>query len=156
MDAHQHEHENEDAQIEQKHNTARFFVENRQIAWVLLIGTAIWGVLGYRSMPQRKDPDVQPREAVAICPWPGSSAERIEQLVTRKIEAKIAENSKIETITSNTRTGLATIIVELTEDVPVVERPKEFDDIRLKLDAIRDLPEGAGPIQFVTTWRRCS
>ena len=26
---------------------------------------------------------------------------------------------------------------------------KEFDDIKLKLDSVRDLPEGAGPISFV-------
>jgi len=144
-----HTPESEDAQIEKTHNTARFFVDNRHIAWVLLIATAIWGWFGYHAMPQRKDPDVQPREAVALCPWPGASAEKIEQLVTRKIEAKIAENSKIETITSNTRTGLTIITITLDENVPVGDRPKEFDDIRLKLDAIRDLPSGAGPIQFI-------
>ena len=27
--------------------------------------------------------------------------------------------------------------------------PKEFDDIKLKLDSIHDLPDGAGPINFV-------
>ena len=40
------------------HNTSRFFVENRQIAWVLLVGTIGWGIYGYLKMPQRKDPDI--------------------------------------------------------------------------------------------------
>ena len=68
--------------INGKHNTARFFVEKRQVAWVLLILTCVWGVYGYISMPQRKDPEVQVRTAVALVPWPGASAEKVEQLVT--------------------------------------------------------------------------
>jgi multidrug efflux pump subunit AcrB len=69
--------------IRTKRNTARYFVETRQLAWVLLAATIAWGVYGYRTMPQRKDPDVPIRDAVAICAWPGASAESIEQLVTR-------------------------------------------------------------------------
>ena len=30
-----------------------------QVAWVLLVGTVLWGIYGYRNMPQRKDPDVR-------------------------------------------------------------------------------------------------
>src|ERR1041385_4199175 len=93
--------------INGKHNTARFFVQTRQVAWVLLIGTALWGVYGYLRMPQRKDPDIPIRQALALCPWPGASAEKIEQLVTRRIEEKIAENVRVEKVESNTRTGIA-------------------------------------------------
>ena len=85
------EHKKDEEIVRTTHNTARFFTEQRQIAWVLLIGTLVWGVFGYLSMPQRKDPDTPIREAVATCAWPGASAERIEQLVTRKIEEKMAE-----------------------------------------------------------------
>src|SRR5262245_48115067 len=130
--------------IQGTHNTARFFTETRHVSWVLLAATVVWGVLGYRSMPQRKDPDVKPREALAIVAWAGARAAQVEQLVTRKVEQRIAENSHVETITSNTRTGLTTIQVKLTESVKVEERGKEFDDIKLKLDGIRDLPDGAG------------
>ncbi len=131
------------------HNTARFFTETRHVAWVLLAATFAWGILGYRAMPQRKDPDVAPRQALAIVPWPGASAEQVEELVTRKVEQHIAENPHIEKLTSNTRTGVAYVEVELTEDVKAKDRGKEFDDIKLKLDAIHDLPDGAGPIVFV-------
>ncbi|MGH9369127.1 MAG: efflux RND transporter permease subunit [Thermoanaerobaculia bacterium] len=128
------------------HNTARFFTEQRHIAWVLLIGTLLWGVFGYFSMPQRKDPDITIREAVAVCPWPGAPAEKVEQLVTRRIEARMAENSRVEEIRSMTRTGVAVVFVKMAEGTK--DPRKEFDDIKLKLDAIRDLPEGAGPIRF--------
>ena len=71
--------------IEKTHNTARFFVEHRHIAWVLLIATVLWGWYGYNAMPQRKDPDLPVRVAVALTPWPGVKTQEVEQLVTRPI-----------------------------------------------------------------------
>ena len=64
-------HKSDAELIEKGRNTARFFVEHRQIAWILLIGTVLWGWYGYNSMPQRKDPDIPVRVAVALAPWPG-------------------------------------------------------------------------------------
>src|ERR1051325_7358253 len=133
--------------INGKHNTARFFVEKRQVAWVLLILTCVWGVYGYLSMPQRKDPEVQVRTAVALVPWPGASAEKVEQLVTKKVEEQMTANAKVTKVESISRTGLAVIYVELDENLK--ETGKEFDDIKLKLDGIHDLPNGAGPINFI-------
>ncbi|HEY0782929.1 MAG TPA: efflux RND transporter permease subunit, partial [Thermoanaerobaculia bacterium] len=140
-------HAGDDERIARTHNTARFFTETRQISWVLLLGTLLWGVFAYRAMPQRKDPEIPVRVALAICAWPGASAERIEQLVTRKMEEKIAENSKIKRITSNTRTGIAVVTIQLTDDAE--DTARELDDIGGRLAALRGLPEGAGPINFV-------
>jgi multidrug efflux pump subunit AcrB len=128
------------------HNTARFFTETRHVSWVMLVFTLIWGVYGYLSMPQRKDPDIPLRVAAALITWPGASAEKIEQLVTRRVEETIATNSKIDEITSNTRTSTALAIIELQETVK--DPAKEFDDIKLKLDGLKDLPRGTN-IQFI-------
>ena len=133
--------------IADTHNTARFFTESRHIAWVLLLATLAWGVYGYLRMPQRKDPDVPIRQALALVSWPGVSAEKVEQLVTRRVEEKIAENTRVEKIESNTRTGTTAVYITLADDGS--EPAKEFDDIKLKLDGIHDLPEGAGPIVFI-------
>jgi multidrug efflux pump subunit AcrB len=147
-------HRSDSEIIANTHNTARFFVENRPIAWVLLIGVIAWGVLGYTRMPKRKDPDIPVREAVAICPWPGVRAAEIEQMVTRKIEAKIAENSYLHPAGASTNYGLrsvtldgvAIIYIQLSEKV--TDSGKQFNDINLKLNSINDLPAGAGPIEF--------
>ncbi|PWT83994.1 MAG: AcrB/AcrD/AcrF family protein, partial [Blastocatellia bacterium] len=114
---------------------------------MLLIGTLLWGVYGFMKMPQRKDPEIPIRQALALCPWPGASAEKIEELVTRRIEEKVAENVKVDKIESNTRTGITAVYITLVEGLR--ETGKEFDDIKLKLDSITDLPSGAGPINFV-------
>jgi len=95
--------------IEKTHNTARFFVQTRQISWVLLIGTCLWGVYGYLSMPQRKDPEVQVRTAVPLVPRPGASAEKVEQLLTKTVEQTIAGNTRATNIESMSRTNLAVV-----------------------------------------------
>src|SRR4029453_11577255 len=67
-----------------KRNISRFFVQQRHITWVMVVGVWLWGFYSYKSMPQRKDPDTPVKTAVAITGWPGVNAEKIEQLVTRK------------------------------------------------------------------------
>jgi multidrug efflux pump subunit AcrB len=135
--------------IQSKSNISRFFVEQRHITWVMLIGVCVWGIYSYRSMPQRKDPDTPVKTAVAITQWPGVDAEKIEQLVTRKIEEKVAQNVNVEKVRSISRTNISVVYVDLDENFPGSQIGKEFDDIALKLNSITDLPEGAGPINFI-------
>src|SRR5262249_45500481 len=103
--------------IQNVRNTASYFVETRHVAWVLLIATCAWGIFGYLKMPQRKDPVFQVRIAVATIPWPGASAERVEQLVTRRVEEQSAGNSNVTKIQSISRTGLSVVYFELDERV---------------------------------------
>jgi multidrug efflux pump subunit AcrB len=140
-------HKSDTDLIQKTHNTARFFVENRHISWVLLLGTIVWGIYGYFAMPQRKDPDIPVRQAAVLTPWYGKSSDRVEELLTKRLESTIAANSKVTKIESISRTGLSVIYVEL--DQKVADTGKQFDDIKLRLDAIHDLPDGAGPINFI-------
>lgn len=132
--------------IEKKHNTERFFTENKHVAWVLLAFTILWGVYGFLSMPKRKDPDIPVRAAAALIYWPSANAEDIEERATRVVERHLAQNSRIEKIESTTRAGVA--VVTITLDKAVTDTAKEFDDIWLKLQSIRELPDGAA-MQFI-------
>ena len=147
-------HRSDQDRIEKTRNVPRFFVENSQVSWVLLVGVLVWGWFGYHSMPQRKDPDIPVRVAVASCSWPGATAQQVEQFVTRPIEDAVAENKTIHPgtaadygIRSVSIPGYAYVYVQLAEDVSDVKR--QFSDINLKLDALNSqLPSGAGPISF--------
>jgi multidrug efflux pump subunit AcrB len=132
--------------IQNTRNAARYFTENRQITWVLLIATIFFGIYGYQGMPKRKDPVLPLHYVVALCPWPGASAEKIEQQITRRMEEKIAENAKVDLITSLARNGVTVLEARIQEDI--AESAREFDDLKVRLDGLKDLPEGAGPIQF--------
>lgn len=135
-------------------NTARYFVENRHVAWVVLIGTLAWGIYGYLEMPKRKDPEIPIRVCAVVAVWPAQPAERIEQLVTRRIEEKVAENGRVERIYSTVRTSVSVTLIVLDPDVEDVDR--EFDDIKIKLDQLQDLPEGTEPIRFLKDYRDAS
>jgi len=147
-------HRSDQSIVERSRNLTRFFVENRQISWVLLIGTAIWGWYGYHHMPQRKDPNIPVRIAVAVTPWPGVPAVQVEQQVTRLVEERIRANSSVGAgtpdaygIRSVSLPGLSIVYLQLSENVKDTKR--EFSDIGLKLNALNaSLPRGAGPIQF--------
>ncbi len=132
--------------IAKTHNMARYFVESRQVAWVLLVITLAWGIFSYNAMDKRKDPIFSNLFAVAACQWPGASAEKVEQLVTRKIEEKISQNTKVVRITSVSRSNVALITFKL--DDKLKNTAPEFDDIALRLQDIHDLPQGAGPIRY--------
>jgi multidrug efflux pump subunit AcrB len=129
-------------------NIARFFTHNRQIAWVALLATLAWGVFGYMNMPKRKDPDIPVRIALAICPWPGISADKVEQLVTRKIEQAATGNSKVDRVESNTQDNISVVTVRLLDNIKNTQQ--EFQDIGQRLAQINDLPQGAGPITWIS------
>lgn len=131
----------DEVMIRKTRNTARFFTENPHISWVLLVFTILWGVFSYASMPKRKDPEIPVRVAAALLSWPGATAEDVEERVTRVVERKLAENSKIERIESTTRSGVAVVTMLLDENVE--DTGKELDDIWLKLSSLGSLPEGA-------------
>lgn len=59
----------DEARITRTRNTARYFVENRSIAWILLVSVVFWGLYGYASMPKQKDPTIPVRVAVAETQW---------------------------------------------------------------------------------------
>jgi hypothetical protein len=108
--------------IESRSNISRFFVEQRHISWVALIAVCVWGFSSYRSMPRRKDPDTPVKTAVAITVWPGVSAEKIEQLVTRKIEEKVAQNANVDKIRSISRTNFSAEHADYGRELPGPDR----------------------------------
>jgi multidrug efflux pump subunit AcrB len=150
-------HKTEAEVVQHTHNTARFFTEHRQVALILLFGTMLWGWYSYHKMPKRKDPSIPVRVAVATTPWPGATAEEVEQLVTRPIEQTMAQNAFIKApiasdfgIRSLNFPGLSLVYVQL--DDRLKDTRKQFSDINLKIDALNSkLPQGAGPIHSTVT-----
>ena len=147
-------HKTDSEIIQHTHNTARFFVEHRQVALVLLLGTFFWGWYGYSKMSKRKDPVIPVRIAVASCKWPGATAEEVEQLITRPMEQAMAQNQAVKPpsgsdygIRSLSFPNFALVFVQLDENVK--DTVKQLNDINLRLNELSEkLPQGAGPIQF--------
>src|ERR1700728_3726822 len=147
-------HMSDEERIRTTYNTSRYFVEHREIAWACLAAVVLWGIYGYFAMPQRKDPEIPVRVAVAACQWPGATAQEVEQLVTRPIEETIAQNKTIHPagpddygIKSISLPGASFVYVQLSEDTK--DSREQFSDINLKLQGLGPrLPAGASDVQF--------
>ena len=72
-------HAQNERSTDKKQNLARFFLEQRHIAWVSLAVAIVWGVYVLLKMPQLKDPDIPVRQAMINVPGQGTSSEQVEQ-----------------------------------------------------------------------------
>ena len=121
---------------------AQYFVEHREVGWLVLVAVLVWGWISYRSLPQQEDPTIPSRTALLVTQFPGASALKMEQLVTKKLEEIIDELESIEEITSQSRSGVSVITVKQRPDRKArVEQ--EWDNIRAKVREVA-LPEGCG------------
>lgn len=117
-------------------------IKNNRVTLTIVALLLIAGGLAYESLPKAQDPGFIVRTAVITTPFPGASPERVELLVTDKLEKAIQEMPEIDSITSESRTGISIIYANFKESYKVM-RPI-FDDMRRKVDTvIPDLPQGA-------------
>ncbi|MGI9221020.1 MAG: efflux RND transporter permease subunit [Woeseiaceae bacterium] len=121
--------------------TAAAIAKNRITLTVVCL-VLLAGISAYHQLPKAQDPGFIIRTVVITTRFPGASPERVELLVTDKIEKKIQEMPEIDSITSESRTGISVIYANFKESYKVM-RPI-FDDLRRKVDVIvPDLPQGS-------------
>jgi HAE1 family hydrophobic/amphiphilic exporter-1 len=109
---------------------------------VVLGGLVSYVTLGLEQTPQLNVPIVTVQVSV-----PGASPRTIEEQVTRKIEDAVAGLGNIKTLSSTSRTGLATITIEFREGIDV---DVAANDVQQRVSGIRkDLPAEAEEPSFL-------
>lgn len=123
----------------------RFAIEKDRITFTLLLVLIFAGISAYLSMPRSEDPGYIVRVAMVQTMFPGASPERIELLVTDKLEKSIQQIPEVDFVKSTSRDGLSVIYVTVKDQYKNM-RPI-WDNLRRKIDdAKRELPEGiVGP-----------
>lgn len=122
-------------------NLTKIALEKKRITGVALVLITIMGLLTYRSMPRAEDPGFIIRTAFVQTIFPGASPERVEQLVTDKLEKVIQEMPEIDFINSTSKPGLSLIYVNIRESYENL-RPI-WDSLRRKVEKARnELPSG--------------
>src|SRR5262249_18820829 len=61
----------------------------------------------------------------------------------------MAANALVTKIESISRTSVSVVYLELDEKSEQSDRSKQLDDVAFRLNSINDLPDGAGPINFI-------
>jgi multidrug efflux pump subunit AcrB len=123
----------------------RVALEKNRITLVALVVIFFSGVQAFFQLPRAEDPGFIVRAAQIITYFPGGSPERVEQLVTDKLEKAIMEMPELDFVQSESKTGVSIIIVN------ILERYREmrpiWDQLRRKVeDVTPELPDGiTGP-----------
>jgi len=127
-------------------NLTRVAIQRDRVTWVALAVIAFAGISSYLEMPRAEDPGFPVRTAVVVPRFPGASAERVEQLVTDKLEKKIQELPELDRIQSQSKEGVSIIYVDIAEKYTDM-RPI-WDKLRRKVRrAAAELPSSViGPV----------
>ncbi|WP_394746720.1 efflux RND transporter permease subunit [Spongiimicrobium salis] len=126
-------------------NLAKFSIEKNRITFMVLAAIILLGISTYFNLSQDSMPPYTVRVATVISQFPGAGPERVEQLVTDKIEKKAQELPELDEVTSTSRTGLSIVTVTLKDEVSKEKMQSVWDRLRRKLNQIEGLPEGVTP-----------
>ena len=127
-------------------NITRAAIEKNRITAFVLIFIVFAGAMAFQNMPRAEDPGFTIRVAMILSYFPGASPERIEMLITDKLEKAIQEMPELDFILSESTTGVSVLYVFIKQTYKTM-RPI-WDRLRRKVDrAKRGLPEGViGPV----------
>ncbi|MEM6376615.1 MAG: efflux RND transporter permease subunit [Bacteroidota bacterium] len=123
-------------------NITKIAISYNQVTF-LIIGIIIaLGLTGYNELSRDAMPPYTIRSCSIVTTFPGASPERVETLVTDKIEKVIQEIPELKTVTSESRTSLSIIMAELNPDIQKDDLQVIWDRIRRKIEAIQsELPD---------------
>ncbi len=126
----------------------RSAINRDRVTWVALFVVALAGLITYFQLPKNQDPGFIVRWATVVTYFPGASPERVQMLISDKIEKAIQEMSQVKTINSTSKTGASIVSLQIKPDYKDM-RPI-WDELRRKVEwAKRSLPEGVmGPFVF--------
>ncbi|MEL7003750.1 MAG: efflux RND transporter permease subunit [Bacteroidota bacterium] len=126
-------------------NLTQFSIEKNRITFMVLGTIIILGLTLYNSLSRDSMPPYTVRVATVVSSFPGASPERVEQLVTDKIEKVAQELPELKEVSSTSRTGLSIVSVTLKDEVGPESLTDVWDRLRRKLNSIKGLPQGVNP-----------
>lgn len=95
----------------------RSFVKNGRLMSLVIVLLIVAGLGALTNLPRTEDPRITNRIASVITQLPGASAERVEVLISEKIEQKLRKLPEINLLTSNSRPGISIVKVQLQDEI---------------------------------------
>ena len=123
------------------------FYRNPRLLGLTLFLILVSGLSAYQVLPRMEDPQLTQRSVQILTRFPGASAERVESLVTEKIEEELQEIDEIKRVVSSSRAGISVVGIELKDEV--TEIGAVWSRVRDKLNDVEaKLPKGALKPEF--------
>ena len=127
-------------------NLAGFTLRNKVIVAAGVVILSLWGALSLLTMPRREDPEYTVRTAVVSTSWPGTPVERMEELISSKLEDEIDTMDGIRWVRSLTQVGLSTVYVELDRQTPAGRVDQMWDKVRARMNRVPMPAAGIEPV----------
>jgi multidrug efflux pump subunit AcrB len=126
-------------------NLTEFSINRNRVVLSILAVVMVMGVLFYTTLSRDSMPPYTIRVASIVSSFPGASPERVEELVSDKIEKIAQELPELKSVKSTSRTGLSVVNVELKMEVKPEELQPVWDRLRRKLSTVKGLPNNVHP-----------
>ena len=118
-------------------------INNKTSIYVLAILISILGLMNYYFIPKEQFPQVVIPYIIVNTPYPGTSPEDIENLVTRPIEKQLKSIADVKKMTSNSVPDYSSIVVEFDPNISIESAKQRVRDAvdKSKTDLPSDLPD---------------
>lgn len=103
-------------------------IDNQASVYVLTVIITALGLMSYFSIPKEQFPEIIIPTIIVNTPYPGTSPEDIENLVTRPIEKEAKSLADVKTITSNSVQDFSMIVIEFNPGLEVTEAKQRVRD----------------------------
>jgi HAE1 family hydrophobic/amphiphilic exporter-1 len=112
----------------------RISVANPVFATMMMVAFMVLGVFSYQRLSVDQMPNVDIPIAVVTTPYPGASAEVVEQEITRRVEDAINTIQGVKTIRSYSSEGFSRVVAEFQLNV---DAKAAVQDVRDKVAQVR-------------------
>ncbi len=129
-----------------------FFIRNPKFAYLFLVALIGIGSYSIIAIPRESAPEVQIPVGVVTTILPGAPAADIETLITNEVERGLSGLQNVKKITSQSREGVSSVVVEFDAsadiDESIADLKDEVDKIKTSLPSDAEDPN-VSEINFV-------
>ena len=122
-------------------NIGKFSVRNGVLINIVMILVLVAGYFSLVRLPREQFAEVPFYFVNITVPYPGVSAEDVEQSVTVKVENEMAGLAQLDEISSTTTEGLSRVTLQFEQDITDDEFETAFQEVQSRFTNI-DLPSG--------------
>ncbi len=97
-------------------NFTEWYLNNPRLVVMTMVLTIASGIMALITLPRIEDPILTPRFGAITTVFAGATVERIESLISRKIEEELSDLAEIKEVFSFSRPGVSLVIIELRDE----------------------------------------
>ncbi|SFC06663.1 Multidrug efflux pump subunit AcrB [Marinospirillum celere] len=131
-------------------NPAGYTLERPLNAWVMILLLLLGGLWALMTLGRLEDPAFTIKQAMVITPYPGATAQEVEEEVTEHLESAIQQLPQLRHLTSRSLPGRSEITLEIDDRYRGKDMPQIWDELRRRVqDAQQEMPPGSQPSQVI-------